>query len=849
MSASSIAVGGRFQGTLLDAGDRHRLWVDLKAGEEITLGLFAASTGSADQQFMIELWRPDGENGRRQFVNTWTGDGALGSGVFGYRAVQSGLHELVVTLRGVGPASPADFAVQVYRSAQDEDPLPAPGRTLAQVGDTIQGVLGGLGDTDHVTLSLAAGQEVVLQLQAGGGVGNAGPLVAQALILDPALNTVQSVTFLSSGTRVVLDAETAGTYTVILRPTLRSDPRALASESSGQALGSYTLTVADPTAADEPDHLAEARSSEPLREGQSRRVITDGVGDRDVFRIDLRAGQVIELTTSLSPNLPGVTLQMLDAQGQPTGPSNRNLLRFEADRDGTYGVLVTAASTSPSAQAHDLRWTTVQPNDVGGRVETAATLPVGQTAQGVVNHDGDFDVYAIPVRAGQRLSVLLTREGSALPGTFDVGVTASVLPSPAAEARLLLTGDSTTLPRNFVVERDGVVHVQVQYFASRHSQQVEAAYRLQVVEQAVDDHAPSLAQATRLLPGHTTSARLEAADLDVFSLPLLAGERVQWTLVPDPLQRANTIPVQANVFEPGSGLAKMGTSAPGTLTFEFTARTSGVHALALFGNGTYTIETRMLAPVDLEGSRGPGVTLVPAPGFTSMGLDVQARPGAAVTLGTPRDDRMTGTSGQDTFMPGNGNDRVDGGPGLDAVRLPQSASGFQIQRIDLQQWQIIDRGSPSTGTKVLVEVERILDFAGWRQHLALDLDGHAGDVARLAGALLGKVAVADRALVGTGLYWLDEGVTGRELADAAVTLEQFLSTLPTQDSAGFVRQVHLNVTGQPPTTDALNLYVGWLEQGVFTRGELLWLASQTDAMALQIDLVGLGSTGLAYQGF
>ncbi|MFY7914362.1 MAG: hypothetical protein ACOVPA_06800, partial [Rubrivivax sp.] len=218
-----------------------------------------------------------------------------------------------------------------------------------------------------------------------------------------------------------------------------------------------------------------------------------------------------------------------------------------------------------------------------------------------------------------------------------------------------------------------------------------------------------------------------------------------------------------------------------------------------------------------------------------------------VTLGTPRDDQLTGTAGPDAFEPRAGNDHLDGGPGLDTLRLPPSLAGYRVQHTE-GQWQFIDLATTSSGTKTVWGIERVLDFAGARQHLALDLNGHAGDVARLAGALLGKAALADRALLGVGIYWLDQGVTGRELADAAVTLEPFLATLPARTNEGFVRQVHQNVTGQPPTAEALGLYVGWLDRGEVTQGELLWLASQSDLMALQIDLVGLSSTGLLYQG-
>ena len=104
--------------------------------------------------------------------------------------------------------------------------------------------------------------------------------------------------------------------------------------------------------------------------------------------------------------------------------------------------------------------------------------------------------------------------------------------------------------------------------------------------------------------------------------------------------------------------------------------------------------------------------------------------------GSAGDDRMAGRAGDDTLLGQAGIDVAAYGGTRQDYTLTETATG----------WQLADRRGRD-GTDTLVDVER-LHFSD--TGLALDLDGHAGSVARLVGTLFGPAGLARTDLVGAG---------------------------------------------------------------------------------------------------
>jgi serralysin len=201
-------------------------------------------------------------------------------------------------------------------------------------------------------------------------------------------------------------------------------------------------------------------------------------------------------------------------------------------------------------------------------------------------------------------------------------------------------------------------------------------------------------------------------------------------------------------------------------------------------------------------------------------------------IGSAADDVLIGNDVSNRLIGGGGNDRLDGGAGIDFTdyigtraqyAITKTANGFQV-------------ASAVDGTDQLIAVERI-GFADIG--LALDIDGNAGKVARILGAVFGADSIANEDYVATALSLLDAGLSYEAVAQIAVTATR------KSDYADIVNLLWTNVMGTQIPADALALYQGLLASGMSV-GELVTLAADTSQNLANIDIVGLSASGLEY---
>lgn len=128
-------------------------------------------------------------------------------------------------------------------------------------------------------------------------------------------------------------------------------------------------------------------------------------------------------------------------------------------------------------------------------------------------------------------------------------------------------------------------------------------------------------------------------------------------------------------------------------------------------------------------------------------------------------------------------------------------------------------------------------------HFAFDLDGKAGQVAKILGAVFGKEAVGNVAYAGIGLSLLDGGMGYEALMQLA--LEARLGS--GANNADVVNVLYTNVVGTPPSQAELNFYTGLLESKAHTQATLGVMAAETALNINNIGLVGLAQTGLEFQ--
>lgn len=205
-------------------------------------------------------------------------------------------------------------------------------------------------------------------------------------------------------------------------------------------------------------------------------------------------------------------------------------------------------------------------------------------------------------------------------------------------------------------------------------------------------------------------------------------------------------------------------------------------------------------------------------------------------VGRYGDDDIFGGAGKDTLFGGAGNDDLYGGTGIDTSIYEEQLSDATITKNANGSFTV----SVESGDDTLLGVER-LKFAN--TSVAMDLDGNAGEVAKLIGAIIGPDRVADKALMGIGIDYMDNGGNFNTLVDIA------LNYMGATTNGAAVDLLYTNLTGATPSQMEHDYYVSMIENTDLTLTQLAVLACETDLNAQNINLVGLTSTGVEYTPF
>ncbi len=203
-------------------------------------------------------------------------------------------------------------------------------------------------------------------------------------------------------------------------------------------------------------------------------------------------------------------------------------------------------------------------------------------------------------------------------------------------------------------------------------------------------------------------------------------------------------------------------------------------------------------------------------------------------IGTAAADILQGNLANNSFTGGAGDDVIDGGAGIDTLMLTSPRSAYALGKTGTGF--TVKDGVGTDGTDTVSSVERLVFSDGFK--LALDLDGHAGQVAKLLGATLGKSGVSNPAFVGIGLGLLDGGMGYEALANA------IMNALGKTTAADALTLLWTNLVGSAPDPAQVSGIVATLgNPGV---GALTVLAADLPLNAELIGLVGLADHGLAF---
>ena len=217
--------------------------------------------------------------------------------------------------------------------------------------------------------------------------------------------------------------------------------------------------------------------------------------------------------------------------------------------------------------------------------------------------------------------------------------------------------------------------------------------------------------------------------------------------------------------------------------------------------------------------------------------------GNDVVVGNAGDDLLDGGAGDDVLAGGPGDDQLIDEEGRDIAVFAGSHASYRIVRLG-DTWQVIDEGG-SDGTDDLIAIERLF-FAD--SFVAVDLDGAAGNTAKLIGAIFGEQYLIPE-FVGIGISFFDAGWSMIQVAQLALNTDLYVQLAGSRSNADFVQLVYENVVGFAPSASEQAYYQGFLDRGDMTQAQLAVMAAETAENALNIDLIGLSSTGIEFIPF
>lgn len=199
------------------------------------------------------------------------------------------------------------------------------------------------------------------------------------------------------------------------------------------------------------------------------------------------------------------------------------------------------------------------------------------------------------------------------------------------------------------------------------------------------------------------------------------------------------------------------------------------------------------------------------------------------------DDTLIGNNFNNTLRGYVGNDSINGNDGIDTVYL----SGFvDNSTITVNSSNSITING-NDGTDNLINIERI-QFDD--QKLAFDLNGNAGNVAKMIGAIFGKDALAIESNTGTFLSLLDNGLSYPNLIEQALVSKLGNSF----SNADEVKLLYQNLLGVEPSDSELEFWTNTISSGEYTQTSLALMAADTVINQQNIDLTNLAKTGLSY---
>lgn len=883
-----LEVGGVQSGVIQYRLDIDRFLVQLEQGKSYVFEL------SADSALLshLSLQGRDSNDVRVDLTTLGKADGSIKVIM---TAPKDGVYALDVTPDYLWNGSDGHYTLRSQPAILDDVGNTLSSALAVGVETSFSGRIEAPGDVDMFKLNVIAGQSYVLKLDA------AKPDGASGLISVNAVNA-------SGQPQATLVQNSGGSYTFI--PTT-SGPYYFAVNAGYSTMGNYTVSTHYAT----DDFAANAAGAGQLNLGLAASGKIDFLGDRDWFGMALDAGATYWFTLSSGqstdatvPILKGGQLHLVDASGNILATTSDlyrdfSTLSFTPSLKGSYYLEVVGADSYYSTGLYQLQARPGVPDDYGNDPAHAAVLTPGVSSSGVIEVNGDVDVFKLSVTSGNHYGLQLSSNfGGSMVVTDAAGKAISLSNFYAG------TGE-------FTATSSGNYYVSV--YAS--SLPTRTAYTLSATAYSPDDVGDTAATAGTLDANSRVQGTINfPIDKDWFKVHLEAGRSYAFDLLGPPSADGSlTSPTQAKftLYDSHSGWSNwnetLGTSSgSGAPHLTYVANKTGDFYIEVQGGalGGYTLvdtvtSTDVTGPALLSmtpasGALGVGlfgnivmkfnelITLAPnvamsltdangrSYAFNSnysnkgvvMGQTLtfdpafNLQPGMTYTLhlgggvldmagnkaAIPNDMSFTtvaavssGTDGDDFFIGSGKGQSIQGGKGLDTVYYDNYPNTGQIFSLYKSGGTVYVRGIGVSTGDALSGIERVV----FSDHaVALDIDGHGGQAYRLYQAAFNRKP--DEAGVGYWLTALDRGMSLQEVAKNFIASAEFQSMYGASLSdAQYVSQLYHNVLHRDGDAGGVSYWQDVLHHGA-GREQLLMAFSESPEN--QVALIGSIDQGFTY---
>ena len=181
-----------------------------------------------------------------------------------------------------------------------------------------------------------------------------------------------------------------------------------------------------------------------------------------------------------------------------------------------------------------------------------------------------------------------------------------------------------------------------------------------------------------------------------------------------------------------------------------------------------------------------------------------------------------------------------GGTGVNTLVFPDVAKKFSITSLDNNNFTVTNTSTAAVDTVQSFSRLKFTDIG-----YAYDMNGAAGQVAKILGAVFGSSAINNSTYfqaVGLGLSYLDQGMSYANVINAALTAKLGAGFSPTAE----VTLLYQNLAHTAPSAADLSNYTSLITKGTFTPVSLAQFACDNALNTNNINLTGLAQSGLTY---